>query len=605
MAQNLQEWQVIQFEKSPGMKVLELGGGDHPTNLTDVNIDCRPGDKVHIVIDFEQTPWPLQDEEWDAIFCVFCLEHISWRKTPEFLGEVWRILKPSGRIFFVLPNTEAQLKYIQSHPDGWEDRSCFKSASITLYGDQDYLSNGHKAYFSPSVATQLFSEAGFESILTSPYGAISTDMVLEAVKPIILRQQDPVPLATTTPEFPTYTGPNTSCLSSEERAALFDNQYFDCGTGRVGGYSSPGYRDFPSHEIVARRILERKPESVLELGAARGYILKRIQDSGVRGRGIDISKHCILTRACDGIGHWDICLTPWSLEQNARDPSYDLLYSINVLQHLPEEFLPNVLREMARVSRRGLHAIDFNLRETQDKTRCTLRPDSWWVNLFNTIVPDYPVELCSSQSLEQGQLPKEVLEGDGFLKIALGTFTTLARYGWENSDIHDLSGWAQSQGYRFRRIDVREGLPYGTGTVDLIHQSHLLEHLPPDQGLAFLRECRRVIRRDGLMRVIVPDAKLLMDWYRGDALGEFDQLNKGCADSPTSAGKLWALLHEGHAACYDTETLAYALSQAGFIPYQTSFRQTTQGEKGRKILRECEDMLADLSLVFEATPLLG
>ncbi len=590
---------MIQFEKTPGMKVLELGGGDRPTNLTDVNVDCRPGDKVHIVINFEETPWPLQDKEWDAIFCVFCLEHISWRKTPEFLAEVHRILKPGGRIIFVLPNTEAQLKYIQSHPDGWEDRSCFKSASITLYGDGDYNSNFHRAYFSPSVATQLFSEAGFENIITSPYGAIQTDMVLEAVKPqredsiedqlISVKERGELKV----PEFPAYTGPNTPSLNSQERAALFDREYFN------GGAYQPFQWDVPQHELIAQRVLERKPASVLELGAGRGYLGKRIQDAGVPWFGLDISRYAQMTRVVSQVTACDLCETPWCLlDYRYPEVKLDLCLSYDFLSHIPEEFLPQVIQEMTRVSHRGLHAINFS--QGGDKMRCTVRPGEWWVSLFNRIAPDYHVEICSTQSLEQGDLSRELLTGDGRNKLNLGSYMTMFHQGWVNIDQHDLGGWAQRYRYNYVRHDIRQGLPYGTGVVDLLFLSHCLEHFNLLEAVSLLRECRRVIRPDGVMRIIVPDAKLLTQKYQDGTLGEYDVMDENCANSPTQAGKLWSLLHENHQMQYDEETLCLLLQEAGFIPKVKTLR-----EGHPQILKETIEMGYDLSLIVEATPLLG
>jgi len=59
--------------------------------------------------------------------------------------------------------------------------------------------------------------------------------------------------------------------------------------------------------------------------------------------------------------------------------------------------------------------------------------------------------------------------------------------------------------------DLRRGIPFEEGTFDLVYHSHLLEHIDHEQVLDFLRECYRVLKRGGVLRVVVPD---LESWAR-------------------------------------------------------------------------------------------
>jgi SAM-dependent methyltransferase len=52
--------------------------------------------------------------------------------------------------------------------------------------------------------------------------------------------------------------------------------------------------------------------------------------------------------------------------------------------------------------------------------------------------------------------------------------------------------------------------------------SHFLEHLTYSEGLAFLKEVRRVLRHDGIVRIAVPDAALLI----GDRALKFQEENE-------------------------------------------------------------------------------
>ena len=53
-------------------------------------------------------------------------------------------------------------------------------------------------------------------------------------------------------------------------------------------------------------------------------------------------------------------------------------------------------------------------------------------------------------------------------------------------------------------LDVRCGLPFPEGSVDSIYSTHMIEHLYPDELDKLLRECARVLKAGGGMRIVVP-----------------------------------------------------------------------------------------------------
>lgn len=55
--------------------------------------------------------------------------------------------------------------------------------------------------------------------------------------------------------------------------------------------------------------------------------------------------------------------------------------------------------------------------------------------------------------------------------------------------------------------DLRKGIPFPDESIDAIFHEHVLEHVTPIAILPFLRECRRVLRTGGTLRVGVPDAE--------------------------------------------------------------------------------------------------
>ncbi len=633
---------MISINRTSDMHLCELGGGSRPV----VNPKCLGGNDIHIdarmctnhegkqcvdaVHNLVQFPWPSKDNEFDGVIAIFVLEHVSYLQTLNFLKEAFRITKPGGKAVFVVPNTENQVKWILEHQSGWDGKDFFTSASEKLFGSQDdtvkeqevHVGSYHCVYFNPLIVNNLFEQVGYENILCSPYGERETDLAIQANKPsnsVVntnaavaqipqehqfsnLKVGEGTPITDQVgvsngkpPAAPSYSGPNKVDLTTEERANLFARNYFDQYPGSRLGF----HWDVPYHEITARKILEKKPESVLELGCSRGYIIKRLEDVGIRCTGFDISKHAYLTKVSSRVFQQDVLV---GLPCIQLDKDYDLCFSISFLEHVPEDLLPIVVGEMERTCKRGLHGITFLGQEQYpDSTRCTLRSKEWWQS---KLPKDH--EVVSVQNLENGVLPDDYVNGDGRTKLSIGTAWTMAHYGWQNIDMIDAAGFAGQYRYNFKRLDACKGLPYGTGIVDLIFSSHMLEHLTYAEGLSFLRECRRVIRPDGGMRLIVPNAEYLMDEYtkRSSVFDDFGEVNTNCAIATTSAGKLWALLHEGHASCYDGETLCKMLGEAGWESIVSQFR-FSQIPSVRQILKETCEMSYGFSLFVDAIPIRG
>jgi predicted SAM-dependent methyltransferase len=124
-------------------------------------------------------------------------------------------------------------------------------------------------------------------------------------------------------------------------------------------------------------------------------------------------------------------------------------------------------------------------------------------------------------------------------------------------------------------LDVRQGLPFGD--VDYIYAEHFLEHLSYEDGLAFLKECRRALNGGGLLRLSTPN----LDWVwatqyhygqwpaNADAIRDCFSINKSFHG--------W-----GHQFLYNVHTLAASLKAAGFAElvvcrYGQSTRAELQG----------------------------
>ena len=434
-----------------------------------------------------------------------------------------------------------------------------------LFGSQDYSDNSHKTAFSPSSIVKLFNEAGFRDVRTQPHPHCATDMLVMAKAPKI--------------------GPNI--WTAEQRRAAYDKRYFNGGTGDVGGYAREGYWDYPVHWVTFNHVLALKPESVLEIGCARGYILKRLEDVGITVKGLEVSQHCYLTRVTNAVQTWDITNTPWPI----ANKQYDLCISMAVLEHIPADKLPAVMAEIERCTKRGLHGIDFgDADDGFDKTHCTLQSKEWWAD----VLPAGQIGV-DKESLERdaGGPPGP----DGLLKLNIGSFNVMFHSGWNNIDIAPLQDYAANYGYLFTQCDVRMIDKILTdNSVDLIYTSHFLEHLTYGEGEVFLKECFKAMKPGAIMRIAVPDVKKLARHYLDGELDYFDEVNDTSAGSKAQAAKFWALIAGGHFAFYDDEALIQMLQGVGFGTKRMAFRESAS----HKMLSETLDMFPEQSLYVEA-----
>lgn len=63
------------------------------------------------------------------------------------------------------------------------------------------------------------------------------------------------------------------------------------------------------------------------------------------------------------------------------------------------------------------------------------------------------------------------------------------------------------------RANLLGRLPLEDATADLVYSSHFLEHIPRDQVTSFLRECWRILKPGGVLRLVVPDLENLCRTY--------------------------------------------------------------------------------------------
>jgi predicted SAM-dependent methyltransferase len=153
------------------------------------------------------------------------------------------------------------------------------------------------------------------------------------------------------------------------------------------------------------------------------------------------------------------------------------------------------------------------------------------------------------------------------LQLHLGSGRSL-KAGWINVD---LIGDGADLFWNLLRP-----LPFPDGTADAIFHEHVLEHFDLAAGLNFCRECYRLLKPTGAIRVVVPDAEEYFERYRCGDLAPAHESNIARPTALLAAQEIFYRF--GHRSAYDFETLRLLLSTSGFRDIQrSSFCKGTLG----------------------------
>jgi predicted SAM-dependent methyltransferase len=82
-------------------------------------------------------------------------------------------------------------------------------------------------------------------------------------------------------------------------------------------------------------------------------------------------------------------------------------------------------------------------------------------------------------------------------KLNVGCGDRFAK-GWLNIDFH-------SSDSAVKRVNLLRGLPFSDESFNAVYSSHVLEHFPRKTAEGLLREMHRVLKKEGIVRAVVPD----------------------------------------------------------------------------------------------------
>lgn len=116
--------------------------------------------------------------------------------------------------------------------------------------------------------------------------------------------------------------------------------------------------------------------------------------------------------------------------------------------------------------------------------------------------------------------------------------------------------------------DATKKIPLEINSVECIYASHMLEHLSRAGALSFLDESIRVLKKNGVLRIAVPDLKNIINYYL--AVNDADKfMERLYVEAPSIRSlkeklKLFILGYRHHQWMYDGKSLSVLMKNRGF-----------------------------------------
>lgn len=161
----------------------------------------------------------------------------------------------------------------------------------------------------------------------------------------------------------------------------------------------------------------------------------------------------------------------------------------------------------------------------------------------------------------------------------------------------NLGSGGRDIGHGFTNYDdetnIFAPLPWPSEYVQFIVCSHCVEHGTPGDAWGFFKECHRILRKGGVVRITVPDA---LKAYNNANKSYIDWVGKNGWSDGTRKGVLDALLtSHGHKGIFTPDILVGLLQAAGFTAKQVGLHHSDYPE-----LRESSHHHHQIGMEFDA-----
>jgi len=162
--------------------------------------------------------------------------------------------------------------------------------------------------------------------------------------------------------------------------------------------------------------------------------------------------------------------------------------------------------------------------------------------------------------------------------------------GWLNILYEGREGYGRVKTFQdatYLNYNLLNPWPIDDETISYISGSHFIEHLELSDGIVFLQECYRVLKKGGVVRLSCPDLETYATQYVANNVAFFNhpEIQKACCfkDAVTPGEIFIAKAYDSggaHKWFYDFDSLKHIAERAGF----------TAVYKRERLTGECPDL---------------
>lgn len=185
---------------------------------------------------------------------------------------------------------------------------------------------------------------------------------------------------------------------------------------------------------------------------------------------------------------------------------------------------------------------------------------------------------------------KAYLDADGAKKLQIGSGPNPLA-GWLNTDL--LPDTYPEHRDEIVFLDAARSFPFDDMTFDYVFSEHQIEHIPEPAAHSMIKECFRILRPGGRLRIATPDLTAILGLYE-EPLDETEQhyvewvMTRFRPNVGSGNKRCYVINHmftdHKHEFIYDFETLSAILAAAGFA----EILRRKPGESDDPVLRGVE-----------------
>lgn len=161
------------------LKLIDIGGQKHRRTMGGKwkVLDIREGaDYIHDLNSGK--PLPLKTDSVDGVYCSHVLEHLELELITPILKELYRILKPNGKLRIIVPDVDVAIQlYINNKL--MDRKYCYKPKYIPAV-PMGYLTtwfstpgHGHNIGFNEELLRAYIAKAKFKNVMRLKYNKCS------------------------------------------------------------------------------------------------------------------------------------------------------------------------------------------------------------------------------------------------------------------------------------------------------------------------------------------------------------------------------------------------------------------------------------------------